>query len=332
MSQDMSTAPRTEHARQLKGRSFSDMLRLLAPHAILVVVVAVTLIAAPGYRSSTQIASLLQLMALLGVVAIGQNFVILIAGIDLSVGAVMTMTNLVTAQVMLGSNSNFPKALAMALVIGLLAGAANGLGVSLLHIPDMVMTLATMTVLLGAGYLVTGGVNKGSSAPGMVTFMTQRFAGILTGGVLLWVALGILTIVVLRRTVLGMQVYAVGLSRRAAEASGVRVWVTVTVLYTVAGLTSALAGLMLTGYIGSSYYGMGDPYQLSSIAAVVIGGTSIFGGIGGYGGTFSGVATIVVLLSFLQVVGLPEAGQQIAYGVVLILMLLLFVRQNSRRS
>lgn len=332
MSQPLTATPGTEHERSADGRSFGDLMRLLAPHAIFLIVLAVTLIAAPGYRSSTQIASLLQLMALLGVVAIGQNFVILIAGIDLSVGAVMTMTNLVTAQVMLGSDANFPKALVMTLLIGVLAGLANGLGVSLLRIPDMVMTLATMTVLLGAGYLVTGGVNKGRSGPWMVAFMTQRFAGILTGGVLLWIALGILAIVVLRKTVLGMHVYAVGLGRRAAEASGVRVWLTVTVLYVLSGLMSALAGLMLTGYIGSSYYGMGDPYQLSSIAAVVIGGTSIFGGIGGYEGTFSGVATIVVLLSFLQVVGLPEAGQQIAYGVVLILMLLLFVRQNSRRT
>lgn len=302
----------------------------IAPHAILLVVLVVTFVFAPGYRSGNQIASLLQLMALLGVVAIGQNLAILIGGIDLSVGAVMTLTNLVMALVMAGENANLPLAFALAAAIGLGVGAFNGLGVALLKIPDMVMTLATMTILLGTGYLVTGGVNKGAASPGIIAFMTKRFAGVLTGGVILWIVLGVVFILVLRKSVFGMQLYSVGLSRRAAQASGVRVWLVILALYMTSGLMAALAGVMLTGYIGSSYYSMGDPYVMSSIAAVVIGGTSIFGGVGGYGGTFSGVATIVVLLSFLQVVGLPEAGQQIAYGLVLLTMLILFARQQRR--
>ncbi|WP_341727925.1 ABC transporter permease [Brooklawnia sp.] len=311
-----------------KRRSFA--LQTFAPHIILLIVLAVTFIAAPGYRTSTQIASLLQLAALLGIVAIGQNLAILVAGIDLSVGAVMTFTNLVTALVMAGSNANMPIAIAFTLLIGLAVGLLNGLGIALLKVPDMVMTLATMTVLLGAGYLVTGGVNKGNASPAIVSFMQARFGGVLTGGVVLWVILGIGIILVLRKTVFGTQLYAVGLSRRAAQASGVRVPVVIISIYVISGLMSALAGLMLTGYIGSSYYDLGGPYQLKSIAAVVIGGTSIFGGVGGYGGTFSGVLTITVLLAFLQVVGLSDAGQQIAYGAVLLLMLILFARQQRK--
>lgn len=307
-------------------------LLAIAPHAIFLLVLLVTFVFAPGYRSENQIASLLQLMALLGVVAIGQNLAILIGGIDLSVGAVMTLTNLVTALVMAGSNANMPLAIGLTVLIGLGVGLFNGLGVALLKIPDMVMTLATMTILLGAGYLITGGVNKGNASPAIITFMTHRFAGVLTGGVVLWLLLGVAIILVLRKTVFGMQLYSVGLSRRAAQASGVRVWLIIMSLYMISGLMAALAGLMLTGYIGSSYYAMGDPYVMSSIAAVVIGGTSIFGGVGGYAGTFSGVGTIVVLLSFLQVVGLPEAGQQIAYGLVLLIMLILFARQQQRRA
>ncbi|GAA2178978.1 ABC transporter permease [Brooklawnia cerclae] len=302
----------------------------IAPHAIFLLVVIVTFVFAPGYRSAHQIASLLQLMALLGVVAIGQNLAILIGGIDLSVGAVMTLTNLVTALVMAGTDATMPVAIGLTLAIGLVVGLFNGLGVALLKIPDMVMTLATMTILLGVSYLVTGGVNKGNASPAIIAFITHRFAGVLTGGVILWLVLGVAIVLVLRKTVFGMQLYAVGLRRRAAQASGVRVWLVIVAIYVVSGLMASLGGLMLTGYVGSSYYNLGDPYVMSSIAAVVIGGTSIFGGVGGYGGTFSGVGTIVVLLSFLQVVGLPEAGQQIAYGVVLLLMLILFVRQQKR--
>lgn len=312
------------------SRRRSVSIQTIAPHLILLIVLAVTFTFAPGYRSTTQVASLLQLMGLLGVVAIGQNLAILVAGIDLSVGAVMTLTNLVTALVMAGSNANMPLAMGLTLLIGLTVGLVNGVGIALLKVPDMVMTLATMTMLLGTGYLITGGVNKGNASPAIVTFMQARFAGVLTGGVVLWVILGIGIILVLRKSVFGMQLYAVGLSRRAAQASGVRVAVIVIAIYVISGVMSALAGLMLTGYIGSSYYDLGGPYQLKSIAAVVIGGTSIFGGVGGYGGTFSGVGAIVVLLSFLQVVGLSDAGQQIAYGAVLLLMLILFARQQRK--
>lgn len=303
----------------------------IAPHLIFAIVVVVTFVFAPGYRSGSQISSLLQLMGILGVVAIGQNLAILIAGIDLSVGFTMTLTNLVTALVMAGSNANMGVAIALTLLIGLLVGLVNGLGIALLKIPDMVMTLATMTILLGVGYLVTGGVNKGNASPAIVAVMQTRFAGVLTGGVVAWLVLGVITILVLRRTVFGMQLYAVGLRRRAAEAAGVRVRVVVVAVYVISALTASLGGLMLTGYIGSSYYGMGEPYVMQSIAAVVIGGTSIFGGVGGYGGTISGVGTLVVLLSFLQVVGLPDAGQQIAYGVVLLGMLILFASRRGQR-
>lgn len=326
----MLTAQDSRTPTPLRARLRSFEMRATAPHLIFLLVVAVTFIGAPGYRSTSQIASLLQLMALLGVVAVGQNLAILVAGIDLSVGATMTLTNLVTALVMAGSDANMPTAIAFTILIGVLVGLFNGLGIAVLKIPDMVMTLATMTILLGTGYLITGGVNRGNASPAIVAFMTRRFAGVLTGGVVLWVVLGIGIIVVLRTSVFGMKLYAVGLSRRAAQAAGVRVWAIIIGLYVISGLTASLAGLMLTGYIGSSYYGMGDPYVMSSIAAVVIGGTSIFGGVGGYGGTFSGVGTIVVLLSFLQVVGLPDAGQQIAYGLVLLVMLILFSRQQTK--
>lgn len=328
----MSTLKQSDREGSGAARRPRLSVRILAPHLIFLLIVVVTFIAAPGYRSTAQISSLLQLMALLGVVAIGQNFVILLAGIDLSVGAVMTLTNLVSAQIMLGTNQGLVMAIVVGVLIGIAVGVINGIGIAIFAIPDMVMTLATMTILLGVEYLVTGGVNKGQASPSLVIFMTGRFGGVFTGGFIFWLLLGLVAILVLRKTVWGAHLYAVGLSRRAAEASGIsrkRVFITA---YAASGLFAAVAGLMLTGYVGSSYYSLGDPYQLSSIAAVVIGGTSIFGGVGGYEGTFSGVGTIVVLLSFLQIVGLPEAGQQIAYGLVLLLMLMLFVRTNSRKA
>jgi ribose transport system permease protein len=102
------------------------------------------------------------------------------------------------------------------------------------------------------------------------------------------------------------------------------------VLYVISGTCAAAAGVLLTGYTGSSFLGSGDPYQLMSIAAVVLGGASIFGGSGGYGNTIAGVAIITLLLSVLQVIGIPAAGQDILYGVVILVMLILFRYSGER--
>jgi len=313
-----------------RGTGRGDRWRSLAPFALLLVLYAITVAVAPGYLAGSQVGSLLQLAALLGIVAIGQTLVILVGGIDLSVSAVITLTNLLSAGALAGSDANLPQALAIALGLGLLCGLANGIGVVLLKVPDMVMTLATMTIVTGVAYILTGGAPKGASSPGLTFLVQHRFAGFLTLGVVLWLVLGVLVVLALRYTVVGQDIYATGLNRRAAYASGVRVGPMVVGLYAVSGLCAGAVGLLLTGYTGSSYFGSGDPYQLASIAAVVLGGTSIYGGSGGYVGTVAGAAITTLLLSLLQVVGIPTAGQNIAYGVVIIAMLIVFSR--GRRS
>lgn len=308
----------------------SERRRSLTPFALLVLLYAVTVAVAPGYLAGSQIGSLLQLTALLGIVAIGQTLVILVGGIDLSVSAVVTLTNLLCAGTLAGSNANLPQAIALALGLGLLCGLVNGLGIVLLKVPDMVMTLATVTIVTGVAYILTGGAPKGASSLILTYVVQHRFAGFLTLGVVLWVVLGVLLVLALRYTVVGHDIYATGLNRRAAYASGVRVGPLVVGLYAVSGVCAGAVGLLITGYTGSSYFGSGDPYQLASIAAVVLGGTSIFGGSGGYVGTVAGAGITTLLLSLLQIVGIPTAGQNIAYGVVIIAMLVVFSR--GRRS
>lgn len=303
-----------------------DRWRALVPFAVLVVLYAITVAVAPGYLAGSQIGSLLQLAALLGIVAIGQTLVILVGGIDLSVSAVITLTNLLSAGALAGSDANLPKAIGIALGLGLLWGLVNGIGVVLLKVPDMVMTLATFTIVTGVAYILTGGAPKGASSPALMFLVQHRFAGFLTLGVVFWVLLGALVVLGLRYTVMGQDIYATGLNRRAAYASGVRVGPMIVGLYTVSGVCAGVVGLLLTGYTGSSYFGSGDAYQLASIAAVVLGGTSIYGGSGGYIGTVAGAAITTLLLSLLQVVGIPTAGQNIAYGAVIIAMLIVFSR------
>lgn len=310
----------------------ADQLRQLVPIIVLVVMYLVTVAIAPGYLEAPQIGSLLQLASILGIAAVGQTLVILIAGIDLSVGAVVTLSNLVAAAIIAGNNASLPVALIVVLVIGSLVGLVNGVLIQYLKIPDLVATLATMSVVVGAGLLFTQGSPKGSSAPLLNALVTQRFLGVITGGVLIWVVVSAVVILYLRSSASGRYVYSVGLNREASRYAAVPVGRTVIQLYVFSGLTAALAGFLLTGYTGSAYLASGDSYQMQTIAAVILGGTSMFGGRGGYGGTIVGVLITVLLVSALRVVGIAQAGQSIAYGVILLGMLVLLTRMARRTA
>jgi ribose transport system permease protein len=311
--------------------AFIDRFRSAIPFVTLVLLYVGTVIVAPGYLEPVQLGALLQLAALLGIVAIGQTLVILIAGIDLSVSAVVTFTNLMTGTILAGLDVNLPLALAVSLAFGAAVGFVNGFVITRLKVPDLVATLATFTIVIGIGYLATNGAPHGGSSPGLNAFMTSRFAAFLTPGLLLWLALSVLVIVLLARTSWGRRVYAVGLNRAASHYAGVGVHRMTITLYAISGLTAGLAGFLLTGYTGSSYLGSGLTYQLASIAAVVLGGTSIFGGRGGYLGTMAGVLITVLLQSILRVIGIPQAGQYIAYGVVILVMIMVFTSRKRGR-
>jgi ribose transport system permease protein len=309
----------------------SGRLRAMVPWIALLVLYTVTVMIAPGYLKFSQLGSLLQLATILGIVAVGQTLVILIAGIDLSVGAVMTLANLMSAALIDGKNENLPLAILTTLAVGAVIGLVNGLIITLLKVPDLIATLATMTVVIGVGYLVTNGAPRGASSPLLNAVMTSRFAGVFTIGTVLWFMVAAIAIVLLRKSTVGRRIYSVGLNRLASHLSGISVNKTVIGLYITSGLFASLAGVLLTGYTGSSYLGSGEAYQLATIAAVVLGGASIFGGYGGYGGTIAGVAITVLLLSILQVVGIPQAGQNIVYGAVILLMLAVFTSRKTTR-
>jgi ribose transport system permease protein len=312
-----------------KGRR-TDRVRTLVPVATLVLLYVAAVLIAPGYLQSAQIGGLLQQAAILGVIAIGQTLVLLVGGIDLSVGAVATFANLITGAMLAGSDANLAMAIPVALGVGLAIGLVNGAIITFLKVPDLVATLATMTAVLGLGYIVTNGSPRGSSSPALNAFVTERFLGVLSGAVLLWVILGAITVVMLTRTAAGRRIYAVGLSREASRFAAISSTRVVLALYAVSGVTAAAAGVLLTGYTGSSFLGSGDMYQLASIAAVVLGGVSILGGSGGYLGAAVGVLITTLLRSVLQVVGIPAAGQNLAYGAVILIMLIAFTAQRSR--
>ena len=307
--------------------SVRQLLTTVLPWLVLVIVYLVLVVKAPNYTQAGPLSVLMYSVTILGVVAMGQLCVILIGGIDLSVSTVMTMTNVVSASIIGGGNTNdhLFKAVVVSLALGAVVGLLNGLIITKLGMPDMIATLAMMTIVYGALTLYSSRHLKSGYAPALTSFITKPVFGFLMPAALVWLALSAVLILVLRKTSFGRRVYAVGLSRGASHAAGISVVRTTIILYVISGLSAAAAGVLLTGQLRGMQLASGTNYQLWSIAAVVLGGTSIFGGRGGYGNTIAGAAVIVLLVNgLLNILGISQAAREILYGLVILAMLMVF--------
>jgi len=265
----------------------------------------------------------LQIAAFLGLLATGATVVILLGHIDLSVPWVLTGAAILSTA-MVGSENAILGALAVpaALVFGALIGVINGVGVAILRIPSMVWTLAVNSMLLGLAVLNTGGFNpKGESSPLMVTMASGDVLGLPVSFVI-WIALSLALAYFLTKTPFGRYLRSIGFNEKATFLSGVSTPSVLFVAFAIAGMCSALGGVMLAGYANQAYQSMGDPFLLPTIAAVVIGGTSILGGRGGLLGTIGGALFITLLTSILSVMQIDDAWRNITFGVIILVMLL----------
>jgi len=327
-------APADPAPEPTRARFNGSLLTTLLPWALAVVLYITLVLRASNFSHAGPLSVLMYSITILGVVAMGQTCVILIGGIDLSVSNVMSGTTIIGAYIMGGgySNQHLFKAVVICLALGALVGLLNGLIITLLGMPDMIATLAMWTIIYGAMTLFNSTHPAGGAAAGLTNFITKPVIWFIMPAALVWMVLAIVLTLVLRNTTFGRQVYAVGLSRGASRAAGISVMRTTVVLYVISGLCAAAAGLLLVGQLRIGQLASGSNYQLWSIAAVVLGGTSIFGGRGGYGNTIAGVAIIVLLVNgLLLVLRIGTAAQNILYGLVILVMLVVF-RFGSRRE
>ncbi len=288
----------------------------------------------PGFASPQQILRLLIVAALLGIVAAGQNLVILGGreGIDLSVGGVVSLSAVLAGNLMAGSDGGILPALAVCLAVGALFGAINGMGVTLLRIPPLVMTLGMLGVLQGLLVVIRQGIPSGRAAPALAEFVTRPFLLGLPGIIWLWIVIGIAMAFLLRRTVFGYRVYAIGSNEQAAALAGVPVKTIRISLFMLSGAFAALAGFSLIGYAGVSFANVGELYMLPSIIAVVLGGTPLSGGKGGYTGTMAGAVLLVILQSILTTINIDESGRQMIFGVTLLMLMMFYGRGRAMRA
>lgn len=288
----------------------------------------------PGFASGGQILRLLIVAALLGIVAAGQNLVILGGreGIDLSVGGVVSLSAIVAGNVMNGMDGGIPLAILACVATGALFGLFNGLGVTLLRIPPLVMTLGMLGVLQGLLVVIRQGIPSGRAAPALSEFVTRPFLLGLPGIIWLWIGVGLLMAFILHRTVFGQRIYAIGSNEHAAFMAGVPVRHIRIALFMLSGVFAAIAGLCLLGYSGSSFANVGEQYMLPSIIAVVFGGTPLSGGKGGYTGTMAGAVLLVVLQSILTTINIDESGRQMVFGATLLVLMLFYGRGRGLRA
>jgi ribose transport system permease protein len=222
-------------------------------------------------------------------------------------------------------------AIPVGIFCGLLIGVVNGVGVAYLRIPSMIITLAVNAVAQGLMVAYTGGFAPGDSASAAMRYLA---AGTILGvpnAAIMWLLTGVLAVFLLNRTTFGRAIYGIGNKETAAYLSGVPTQRVVMIAFALSGALAAFGGVLLAGYAGKAAQSMGDAYLLPSIAAVVLGGTSILGGRGSYLGTIAGVILITLLQSILSVMQIAEFGRQIIYGIIIVVMLLLYGREKIVR-
>jgi ribose transport system permease protein len=285
-----------------------------------------------NFLSPAYLLQQLKVASFLGVIATGMFIVILLGQIDLSVPWVVATGGMMAAAATAYGATGEVLAIPFGLACGVALGFVNGIGVAYLRIPSMIITLATNAVAQGLMVVHTGGFSPQDSASSAMRFIAtgETFLG-LPNALIVWVLVGGGAVFLLNRTIYGRYVYAIGNRERAVYLSGVGTQRVVMFAFAISGGLSAFGGILLAGYASKAAQAMGDPYLLPSIAAVVLGGTSILGGRGSYLGTVAGVILITLLQSILSVMQMPEAGRQIIYGVVIAVMLLLYGREKLQR-
>jgi ribose transport system permease protein len=291
--------------------------RFLANNGALVGLVGLCLvlfIATPDFLTGQNLLNIGIQAATVSILAFGQTFVIVAAGIDLSVGSVAALSAMVPA--VLVSGMGFPGWLSipLGLLAGAVAGLVSGLSVAYGKLPAFIATLAMLSIARGLTLVISDGRPTGVDAS--VAFLGGNL-GPIPVPILMIVVSGLVAAFILRKTVIGRYMYAVGGNTEAARISGIPVKRVLVVIFTLAGIFSALAGLVLAGRLDSAQPQAASGYELDSIAAVVIGGASLSGGVGRVSGTLVGAFVLVVIRNGLNLLNVSSFWQQVVIGLVI---------------
>lgn len=321
------------------GRRRSDLTRRIAgeltarPASLPIVLTLCLFVAAlwmfPSFDSFNHISEITQLMGFVGLVAFGQTFVILLGGIDLSVPWMMTMGGVLVAAWASGSGGMpLGTAILVVLALGAVVGALNGALIAWLGLSPIIVTLAMNSLVEGALLAYEKGSSPGYTAAGLGRFVSDKVAGVSVVGLGIFALTAVLAWLS-RRTALGFRLKAAGGNLRAAQISGIPVKAVVVGAYSACSVLAVAAGILFGAFVQQPYYGMGDPFLFEGIAAVVIGGAALAGGIGGFGGSIAGVLLLVTLDQFMSAMNVSAGLVSVIYGVVILIALLITTRPDG---
>ncbi|HEV7792331.1 MAG TPA: ABC transporter permease [Pseudonocardia sp.] len=298
-----------------------DRLQQFLAFASLIVIFAFFAVVSPDFLNYGNVTAILFSTVVIGTLALGTTFVIITGGIDLSLGTGMALCAVISGVLIVNSGLPMPLGVLGAVLFGGIIGLVNGINVAVLKLPPFIATLAMMLVAQGLALVISG------SAP--IYFNdSPNYSKISTGSiipgtnfpnaVLIFAVLAVAAGVLLNKTVLGRYTYSVGSNEEATALSGINVRGWKLVIYTLAGLFTGLAGVLISARLGSAQPATGVGYELQAIAAVVIGGTSLSGGKGSIVGTVIGALIISVLNNGLQIMSIPQEWQNVILGCVIL--------------
>jgi ribose/xylose/arabinose/galactoside ABC-type transport system permease subunit len=293
----------------------------LSTHAVWLVLaglLAAAALASPAFLDPVYLLNMIRQATPAGIAAVGVTLVMIMGGVDLSVGAVISLSAVVAAVVMDGEVRNIPLAVGVALLLGAAIGLANGVLVRLSAASPFILTLGTAIAVYGLTQIYSGGTARGVVAPGFREFWNQRLGGVVPNLALLFLGVVLATVLVQRTTRYGRSLYLAGSNPRAAWLAGLPLSRITVVTYTISGALAALAGLALLARSGVSSTFAGRGFEFDALAAVVLGGTTFEGGRGGVGGTVAGLLVLFVAFNLVNIVGLDYNVQLIVKGAIII--------------
>jgi ribose transport system permease protein len=302
----------------------------LIPLIILLAVLVLALqLAKPGIVNGNWLATTLRAAIPLAILAACQTLAMLTGGIDLSVGAIASMAAFIMAT---QTASQGPVvAILIAVIAAIVAGIANGIGIGVFKVHPLIMTLGMSLVVLGlTSVYQLAMVQSGTRIPDQILWLGSGISfGFVPNSILVFVPVGVLIVVGLRRTGFGRLLFSVGDNPIAARMSGARVLQVLVAQYILSAILASVAGILLAGLNNTATVSLVEQQVLPSVAAAVIGGTSIMGGRGGYAGTIVGALILTVVTTLLTVLEMPEAVRQVLFGVIIVAVAAAYTRVSG---
>jgi ribose/xylose/arabinose/galactoside ABC-type transport system permease subunit len=302
----------------LASGAWRRLLDRAAIWLVLLLLLAIAALLSDAFLRPVYLMNVVRQAAPVGIAAVGVTLVMIAGGVDLSVGAVISLTAVVAAVLMEGSAANLPLALATTLLVGGAIGLANGLLIAYNRVSPFILTLGMAIAVYGATQIYSGGTARGMVAPGFREVFNHRLGGLVPVLALAFLLIAALGIGLQRTTRFGRSLYLIGSNPAAARLAGVPIARVTVAAYALSGVCAALAGLALLARSGVSSTFAGRGLEFDVLAAVVLGGTTFEGGRGGIGGTIAGLLVLVIAFNLVNILGLDYNAQLIVKGAIII--------------